>query len=70
VGVFSQRLRKFPQVFQIQKGTFLRKLSLFDPAYVLLFHGEGEPKARVEGAAAWLLKNRQAQEGLEKHNHG
>ena len=44
VGVFSQRLRNFTQRPAGRNRTFLRKLSLFDPAYVLLLHPEGKPK--------------------------
>jgi hypothetical protein len=64
--IFAQALRNFPQRFPGPKRTLLPKLSLFDPAYVLLLHAEGKSKLERFGAAAWLLK-RETQGEVEGH---
>jgi hypothetical protein len=66
VGVFSQPLRNFTQTAGL-KPNFSAKASLFDPACVLLLHAEGKPKARANGAAAWLLKESRLRGEVEDH---
>jgi hypothetical protein len=43
VGVFSQRLRNFTQKPEADTELLWEKLSLFDPACVLLLQADGKP---------------------------
>lgn len=68
MGVFSQRLRNFPHRRPGPKANFPAKAFSFRSGIcVATSRSQGKPRLEQLGAAAWLLKNRQAQEGLEKH---